>query len=86
MPSSPALETFISDLEAADVESAPKFMELLNRGFDLLALTDKDITNAFGASRPTILRWRKGVTAPYSLSRKAVYKWLAQRARTLASR
>lgn len=74
------LETFVVELRAANRTDASEFKRLLGRGIELLSLTDKDIAREFGASRPTVTRWRNGDNAPHPAMRKPVFDWLAQRA------
>ena len=74
------LEAFVCELRVASRTDAAEFKRLLGRGIEFLSLTDKDIAREFGASRPTVTRWRNGDNAPHPAMRKPVFDWLTQRA------
>lgn len=76
MSTSETLKTYINDLKAVDHKSDDQFKELLRRGIELLQLSDKTIAHEFGASRPTVTRWRNGNNAPHPGFRKHIYTWL----------
>jgi len=81
-----ALTKFIADVKSADLRDDQRFYSLFGQAVDVLQLLDKDVAREFGASRPTVTRWRNGINAPHPAVRKAVYDWLEQRASTVARR
>jgi len=74
---------YVAALKSADLSDDAAFQALLNQGFVLLRLMDKDIAREFRMSRPTVTRWRNGTNAPHPAMRKPIYSWLAQRAQAL---
>ncbi len=73
------LQSYRQDLRGADPNSDESFKSLLLRGYDLLGITDKEVAHSFGASRPTIERWKSGANSPHPMARPMVYNWLLQR-------
>jgi transcriptional regulator with XRE-family HTH domain len=41
-------------------------------------LTDNDVAKKVQCSRPTIDRWRRGVTAPHEIGRRSIIKYLLE--------
>lgn len=74
------LRAYIRRLANAD-ESEETFKDLFNRGVELLDVQDSEAAKAFGISRPTVTRWKKGYNAPLPGMRKPVYAWMTQRAK-----
>ncbi len=73
------LEAYSRELRSADISNVKTFYALLNQGMHFLRLTDKDIAHEFGASRPTVTRWRNGKNAPHPAVRKVIFNWLRKR-------
>ncbi|HEY3399091.1 MAG TPA: hypothetical protein VGK03_00535 [Geothrix sp.] len=86
MTTARALHLFIKELHTPDLQSDEDFHRLFNVGVDLLALPDKDLAHEFGASRPTISRWRNALNTPHPAMRKHIYAWMEKRARTVLRR
>lgn len=78
-----AATALITDLEAALQGSSTKefFYQLLQRSIEFTSLTDQQIAHQFGASRPTISRWRNGRNAPHAALRPTIYNWLLGKVR-----
>jgi len=76
------LEDYVQSLSSADPQDDAAFLVLLRRAFETLRLTDTDLSREFGMSRPTVTRWRNGVTTPHPALRKPLYAWLLRRARS----
>lgn len=79
------LEAFVEQVRGG-AHSAEDFTRLLTRGIALLNLTDKELAREFGASRPTVTRWRNGDNAPHPAMRKPVFDFLALRSQILIRR
>jgi len=86
MISQDALTDYVASLRGASQQDDAAFHLLLVRGMELLQLLDKDIAREFGASRPTVTRWRNGVNAPHPAMRRPVFEWLEKRAKVLLRR
>ena len=67
---------YINALEEADCENAESFRILLERGYDLFHLTNKDVAQKFGVNRITVIRWKTGANAPHPTMRAVVFAWL----------
>ena len=72
-----ALREFITAIKSVDEKDSEQFRYLLVEGMKLLNLFDKDIAHEFGASRPTVNRWKNGIDAPHPAMRRPVYRYLA---------
>jgi transcriptional regulator with XRE-family HTH domain len=78
------VKEFVHALETAEFRNDVQFQQLFSRGMTLLNLADIDVAREFGASRPTVTRWRNGTNAPHPAMRKHVYDLLERHAnRTL---
>lgn len=55
------------------------FTTLLNAAIEYCGLTDKELAETFGVSRPSIERWKDGRNAPYVTMRPPVYEYLAKK-------
>ena len=73
------LESFIAELTAKNSTDLDLFRGLIGRSQELLALSDSDLSREFTVSRPTISRWKNGVSAPQPLMRKMVLDRLAKK-------
>lgn len=73
------LNSYLEALRVVDRSDAAEFTRLLVLGMKLLDLSDKDIAREFGASMPSVSRWKSGTNAPHPLLRVPVFEWLAQR-------
>lgn len=76
-------QSYISDLSKVDLQDDAAFLKHLTFAFRHL-VTDKELAEEFGASRPTVTRWRNGQNAPHSASRRTVLDYLQQRAQQLS--
>jgi len=75
----------VSNLQATirtfDVNEASRFSELLRLAKREFGLTDQEIADHFGVSRPTVSRWIEGSSAPHRAFRPVVVRWLDGKAR-----
>ncbi len=75
----------LKDLERAlpeaggDQGDASLFQSLVQRSAQALKLSDDDISDLFGISRPTANRWRNGNASPHPGMRKHIYRRLIAR-------
>lgn len=60
--------------------SKERFTQVFNYAVRKLCLSNEEIARQFGASRPTIARWKSGANAPHSALHESVYNWLLGRA------
>lgn len=67
------------DIDAAVDDDDVAFHALVRRAFWLAALSDADVSRQFGMSRPSIMRWRTGRSAPHPAMRRHVYEWMASK-------
>lgn len=70
------LNFYKKDLEVASITNNRLFSSLCNIGIILLDLKERDFSNEFDVSIPTVERWRRNINYPASLMRKPVYDWL----------
>jgi len=56
------------------------FVELLTKAAEVLELTDGDIADAAGVSRPTVNRWLNRQSDPHPAMRRPLYKWIDKQA------
>ncbi|MGE3681238.1 MAG: hypothetical protein AB7G93_05875 [Bdellovibrionales bacterium] len=75
------LTQFIKQIREADIESDADFHAIAQASEELLLLSDKELGRELRVSRPTVSRWRAGVTAPVPFARKMVYDYLMKRTR-----
>jgi transcriptional regulator with XRE-family HTH domain len=57
------------------------FVDVVRTSMDLLSITDTDLAERFGVSRPSVNRWRNGMNAPHPAMRPRIYKELLKRAK-----
>lgn len=76
----------IERLQNADVHNDEEFRELLTWCRTAEAFTDAELATEFTVSVPTIKRWRLGETIPHPQMRRAVFTYLASRAKDLISK
>jgi len=65
--------TLAKKIENADPGDAVLFRELLNRAQEKLGMDDAECAVLFDVSRPSVSRWRAGVTMPHPNLQKYVY-------------
>lgn len=75
------IQRFVLIVKNARPEEDDTFAWIVENGARLLKLSDEQIANEFSCSRPTVGRWRNGVSAPHPALRPAIYAWLLKRAR-----
>lgn len=68
------LEKLIQALK--DDATAESFPKILLKAYKLLDLSDEKVAKRFGASRPTVGRWRNGSNAPRAATLRSVYDWI----------
>jgi transcriptional regulator with XRE-family HTH domain len=77
-----AIMNFIAEAEKAMTASnKATFRRVLLHAIEVLDLTDEEIAHKFGASRPTVTRWRNGANAPHAALHATVYRWLLSAAK-----
>lgn len=59
-----------------DPKNDDLFKMVLNKGFDLCSVQNKDLVQKFGVSLSTVERWRTGKTSPHPMMRGVVYNYL----------
>ena len=76
------VENLVGQLKVAVAAPSSKatFHATLVAAINVLGLTDETIAKRFGASRPTVTRWRDGSNAPHAALYKTVYTWLLSEA------
>lgn len=77
------LTQFLGELKAAEDDNTALFHDLISRSATVLGLTDKDFAKGFKISRPSVNRWRNGMSAPQPVMRKYVYDFLVKRTQEL---
>ncbi len=55
------------------------FATLLNAAIEYCGLTDRELAETFGISRPSVELWKDGQNAPYVTMRPPVYEYLAKK-------
>ncbi len=70
------LRAFKEELRGIDLKSDADFQELVRRAQQLLEMSDQEIGNALGVSRPTVNRWINGKNLPYNAMRRPVLGWI----------
>lgn len=73
------LKEYQIELKTAIASDRNKFYALLNKGIELLKITDEDIALRFSMSLPGVSRWKNGRTAPHTFMCPVVFKWLGQK-------
>lgn len=67
-------DELISDLRNADCNDDLVFARLVKRVMDFLDLKENDIATLFGMTKPSVVRWKNGTTAPHPAVRRVVYR------------
>ena len=80
------VKELLQALKTAEPMDDARFHEVFSCGVTLLNLSDKDVAREFGASRPTVTRWRNGANAPHPAMRKHVYDLLERHAKRILKR
>lgn len=77
------VENLIEQLQGAVAAPSSKvtFHATLVAAINVLGLADETIGKRFGTSRPTVMRWKSGASAPHAALHKTVYTWLLSAAR-----
>jgi hypothetical protein len=83
------LQTFKHDLSKKNVKIDAEFQEGLRIAQRLLELSEQDIADELGVSRPSVNRWINGKNLPHNAMRRVVFSWiekqLSGRVRKVAS-
>jgi transcriptional regulator with XRE-family HTH domain len=66
-------------LQNADPKDDVAFTEILRSAIGLFQLSYEDVADRLNVSRPTLVRWKNGLTHPHPAVRPAIYEWLEQR-------
>lgn len=77
------LSEFLAELRDAYHEDTVLFHDLVKRSTTVLNLTDKDFARALNTTRPSVNRWRSGMSAPQPVMRKYIYDFLIKHTQAL---
>ena len=70
------LEGLVVRLKNTSRDVFEEFAPVFGYTLDVLELSDAKFARIFGVSRPTVTRWRNGVTAPHRRMRDTVLTFL----------
>jgi hypothetical protein len=70
------LRSFREDLSRIDARVNSQFQEGLRIAQNLLELSDQQIADELGVSRPSVNRWMNGKNLPHNALRKVVVRWI----------
>jgi predicted DNA-binding transcriptional regulator AlpA len=73
-----------SEIRSVDVSRDAEFTRILRLAKHEFALTDREIADAFGVSRPTVSRWLDGSNFPHRAFRPLVVRWIQSKAKARA--
>jgi hypothetical protein len=72
-----SIEEVYNEINTANSLKPGQFGDLLKKASQALQLSDEQISEEFGISKLTAMRWRKGKSSPPPVDRRMVYEWLA---------
>jgi hypothetical protein len=73
-----ALREFRDALQTIDVRSDAEFRRIVKTAQELLEMSDREIGDAVGVSRPSVNRWINGKNLPHYAIRKPVARWAVE--------
>jgi DNA-binding MurR/RpiR family transcriptional regulator len=74
------LQQLASAARTLDISDDEAFVRLIAACGRTLELTDQQIADSLGVSRPTVNRWSRGVNLPHRLMRNPIAQWIADAA------
>ena len=73
------METLKQQLHDADIQNDDLFVRLLTESLSVLNMSDTDAADGLRVARPTIDRWKRGVSAPHPFMRSSIYRWFVEK-------
>lgn len=70
------LEDLRKALDTTDPADREAFSRILCTSMDLLELSDVDVSEAFDVSRPSVRRWKSGISTPTVAMRRLILRRL----------
>lgn len=73
------LRRFQEEVTSADIRIDAEFQRILRDAQALLEVSEQEIADGLGVSRPTVNRWMNGKNLPYYGMRKPAISWIRER-------